>query len=313
MDDAPLPDSPAPAPHLCPNCGAAAPGRFCATCGQRQDRRLASVRRMAVEAVQDQFSIGAELPVTLKLLLFRPGHLTRDYLAGRIARYVPPLRLYLVASLAFFFILSLTADFDRPIAEARAGIEAARDSAANAERGDSTGLRIRVSGADSSGINLHFDTTDASARLTPLKRWAQHRVDRLNAMDREELVRRFLDGFQRNAPRAVFALLPIYALVLKLLYLRRKRLYAEHFVFALHVHAFVFVLFTAALALRLPDWLDTLMLWVWVPIYVFLAMLRVYGQSIPKTLLKYVVLFLAYCTLLLFLLVVTAVATAFTI
>jgi hypothetical protein len=312
VDAAPLPPDPAPAPHLCPNCGAAAPGRFCARCGQRQDRRLASVRRMAVEAVQDQFSIGAELPVTLKALLFQPGHLTRDYLAGRIARYVPPLRLYLVASLAFFFILSWTADFENPLAEARADIEAARDSAVPAQ-GDSSGLRVRVSGMDSARIGFRFDTTDASGWLTPLKIWGQRRVDRLNTMDRDELYRRFMDGFQRNAPRAVFVLLPIYALVLKLLYLRRNRLYAEHFVFALHVHAFVFVLFSAALALRLPDWLDTLMLWVWVPVYVFLAMLRVYGQGIPKTLLKYGILFVAYCTVLIFLLVATALATALTI
>ncbi|MBW3629148.1 MAG: DUF3667 domain-containing protein [Gemmatimonadetes bacterium] len=56
---------------------------------------------MAAEGIQDQLSLGAELPVTLAALLFRPGHLTREYLAGRIVRYAPPLRLYLVASLAF--------------------------------------------------------------------------------------------------------------------------------------------------------------------------------------------------------------------
>jgi hypothetical protein len=310
VDPAPPPTEPAPAPHLCPNCGAAAPGRFCAVCGQRQDRRLASVRSMAVEAIQDQFSLGAELPVTLQALVLRPGYLTREYLAGRIARYVPPLRLYLVASLAFFFILSWRADFDRPIEEARAGIAAARDSAV-VEPGDSSGLNVGVGGMDSARINVQLDTTDASGTLTPVKRWIQHRVDRLNAMDRQELGRRFLEGFQRNAPRAVFALLPIYALVLKLLYLRRGRLYAEHFVFALHVHAFVFLLFT--LTYVLPDWLDGPVLWIWMPAYVFLAMLRVYGQSIPKTLLKYGLLFVAYCTALLVLLVATAIATALTI
>jgi hypothetical protein len=310
VDAAPLPPESPPAP-VCPNCGAPAPGRFCASCGQRQDKRLASVRRMAAEAIQDQLSLGAELPVTLGALLFRPGHLTREYLSGRIVRYVPPLRLYLVASLAFFFILSWTADFDRPFQEAQAGIAAARDSAQAAEATDSSGLRIQVDGEPLSHINLPLDTTDASARLTPVKKWILRRVERLDEMDRDELYRRFVQGFQRNAPRAVFLLLPIYALVLKLLYMRRRRLYAEHFVFALHVHAFVFVLFT--LTFVLPDWLDGLILWLWLPAYVFFAMLRVYGQSVGKTLLKYGLLFVAYCTTLIVLLAATAIVTALTI
>jgi hypothetical protein len=279
---------------------------------ERQDRRLASVRRMAAEGIQDQFSLGAELPVTLAALLFRPGQLTREYLAGRIVRYVPPLRLYLVASLAFFFILSFTADVEGPLTQMSREIEAARDSAGSAAAPDTSRTGLRFGDGDGDlNLGISFDTTDASGRLAPLKRWAQHRVDRLNQMDREELGRRFLEGFRRNAPRAVFLLLPIYALVLKLLYARHKRLYAEHFVFALHVHAFVFVLFT--LTFVLPDWVDSLLLLIWLPVYVFFAMLRVYEQSVPKTLLKYGLLFVAYCTALLLLLVGTAVATALTI
>ena len=302
--DAPDPPAP-PAERLCPNCDAPAPGRFCAACGQRQDRRLASVRRMAVEGVQDQLSVGSELPVTLVALLFRPGKLTNEYLAGRIARYVPPLRLYLVASLAFFFILSFRADFDAPFAEASADLEAAADSAA------STGPPRPTIQGTPVDIGVAFDTVGATGRIGELKRLGQRRLDRLGAMDRAELVRRASEALERNAPRMVFLLLPIYALILKLLYVRRNRLYAEHFVFALHIHALVFVLFTVSFVT--PDWIDELFLFVWVPVYVFFAMLRVYRQSVAKTLLKYAVLFCGYCSALLLLVVATALIVALTI
>ena len=302
MEPAPAPPE-TPAPSRCLNCGEPAPGKFCPACGQRQDRKLASVRRMAVEGLQDQLSLGSELPVTLSALLFRPGKLTTEYLAGRIARYVPPLRLYLVASLAFFFILSFQADFDEPLVQAGEEIQAAQDSAA--ATADSVARQNPLN------IGVSFDTAGATGRLGDLKRWGQRRVDHLNSMERDELARAFMDGFQRNAPRAVFVLLPIYALILKLLYARRGRLYAEHFVFALHIHAFVFVLFS--LLFITPEWMDQAMLMLWTPLYVFLAMKRVYAQSIPKTLLKYGILFLAYCSVLLVLLVATVVAVALTI
>ena len=258
---------------------------------------------MAAEGIQDQLSLGAELPVTLAALLFRPGHLTREYLAGRIVRYVPPLRLYLVASLAFFFILSWTADFGGVLDEARGEVAAEADSV-------NAAAALIVTRPDGRLIGIQLDTTGPGV-LTPTKRGIQRRIERLNGMDKEVLYREFLAGFQRNAPRAVFLLLPIYALVLKLLYFRRTRLYAEHFIFALHVHAFAFALFT--LTFILPEWLDSLVLLVWMPVYIFLAMRRVYEQSIPKTLLKYAILFFAYTNLLLLLLIATAVITALTI
>ena len=80
--------------------------------------------------------------------------------------------------------------------------------------------------------------------------------------------------------------------------------------FALHIHAFVFVIF--CLLFVTPEWLDRVLLVLWLPLYAFLAMKRVYGQSIPKTLLKYGVLFLAYCTALLLMLVATVLVVAMT-
>ena len=101
----------------------------------------------------------------------------------------------------------------------------------------------------------------------------------------------------------MFVLLPVFALMLKLLYVRRRRFYAEHFVFLLHVHAFVYMIFAALLVMRgvftLPTWLALSAL-LWVGIYIFVAMRRVYGQGRGITLVKYWLLGLGYILILAF-------------
>lgn len=308
------PAAPLAAEHRCPNCTAPAPRRFCAECGQRQDRRLASVRRMAMEAIHDQFSLGTELPRTLGALLTRPGLLTNDYLAGRVARYVAPFRLYLVSSLVFFVLLSWTAPMEDGVQVDRRAAAPA-DPAAEGPRtsppgGDVGPVRISLDSENEIRFDLDLDTI-APGPLTPAKRWIQRRVQHVNEMEGGEFRRRFVDGLQANVPNAVFLLLPIYALLLKVVYVRDERLYAEHFIFALHVHAFAFVVFT--LRLFLPGFADLLIFLVWLPVYLFVAMRRVYGQGRWTTALKYAFLFVAYNVALGLLLGATALVTALTV
>lgn len=296
-------DLPPAGGRSCPNCGAPAEGRFCSACGQRQGRRLASIRGMLAAALADQFSLDATLPRTLGGLL-RPGYLTREYLAGRIARYIPPLRLYLVSSLLFFFALSWTvAPGEAPSAGDAGTAASVAETGAEAEVGPAR-MNIQVDIVDR-------DTTGLSGWERAVVRTLVRRVDRLRGMTVAEFESRFLTGLQRNAPKAVFVLIPVFALCLKLLYLRRRRLYAEHFVFALHVHAFAFLLFT--LMLLIPGGLDVLVLLLLLAAYLFSALHRVYRQSVPGTLLKYSLLVGGYGLALLAVLVVTAALTALTI
>lgn len=59
--------------------------------------------------------------------------------------------------------------------------------------------------------------------------------------DPQEQLKRFLLVLQSKLPYAVFVLIPLFAVSTSLLYWRRRRCYAEHFLFALHLHAFVFL------------------------------------------------------------------------
>src|SRR5262245_28998138 len=97
---------PAAAP-ACANCGAAVPGKFCGRCGQRLEHEMHSVVHFVREATEDLTHADSRLWSTLRALLFRPGFLTREFIAGRRVRYLPPLRLYLVLSVLFFLIAAV--------------------------------------------------------------------------------------------------------------------------------------------------------------------------------------------------------------
>jgi hypothetical protein len=106
------------------------------------------------------------------------------------------------------------------------------------------------------GFELHVDeagnlTADgAQGRLGgELKR----RLDRFNAMQRQDKVEHLLLGALRYGPYAMFVLLPAFALLLLLVYLgprsrypERPRRYAEHLVFAAHNHAFLALIIGAS-------------------------------------------------------------------
>ena len=98
-DAALLPDHP-----NCLNCGTELRGQYCGNCGQRARSRLISLWELLQDAFGDLFEIDSRLWRTVIPLLARPGRLTRDYLEGRRARYMPPFRMYLVLSVIFFVV-----------------------------------------------------------------------------------------------------------------------------------------------------------------------------------------------------------------
>lgn len=122
-----------------------------------------------------------------------------------------------------------------------------------------------------------------------------------------DAVREVLRDLLEYAPHMVFLLLPLFAVILKLLYIRRSRYYAEHFVFALHVHAFVFTMFTVMFILPW-DWINGIFL-LWILVYVWLALRHVYRQGWARTTLKWWALGGTYFCFLLFGLIGLAVVT----
>lgn len=291
----PLPTGP------CRNCGMPTPGRFCPECGQRSAQRVLSAPQMVHDGVEDHLSLDARLPRTLVSLLFRPGFLTAEYLAGRIVRYVSPLRLYLSASLLFFVLLPFVAGFDRlwQAMEPRVN-QASSSETAHPERHSRT--RDRVGDASQPGSSLPggsgefvltrsgIDTTKVGGLLRPLAVYYVRQEAKLNSMSPREGSRVLYGEVVENVPRLVFLLLPVFALFLKGLYPRR--LYVEHFVFALHFHTFLFLGATVALV---GESMTVLMLLSLLAlIYLFLAQRRVYQQGWRWLIAKHIMLLIAY-------------------
>lgn len=252
----------------CLNCGTAAPGNYCPSCGQATADVRVSLRRMVGEAVDDLFAVNARLPRTLGLLLRRPGRLTTEYLAGRRARFIAPLRLYLVTSFIYFLAFGLSTG------GAMFQVEPGTQGQAQLTEEDLRSVR-----------EIPFLPEAMAERLS-------QRLQQVNAAGPDAVNRMLARELPSRIPLAVFLLVPLFAALLKLVYVRRGRYYAEHFVFALHLHAFAFVLFTLVL-LSPTRWLSLALLMGFF-VYLVQAMRHVYGQPLPRTLVKLAILGAGY-------------------
>jgi hypothetical protein len=130
---------------------------------------------------------------------------------------------------------------------------------------------------------------------------------RLNEMTPREALRVEVAALEAMAPRVAFVLVPAFAGMLKLLQFRRKRVYAEHFVFALHFHAFSVLLATGALIVA-RSWFTWLAAGA-VLLYLLLGMRRFYAESWLRTSTKFVVLAAMYLLTLTFATVALAIGS----
>src|SRR5262249_9259019 len=126
---------PLPFTH-CENCGAELIGPHCAQCGQPAIDYRRSFRHVIVDVLDSFLNWDSKFFATLGLLLIKPWKLTNEFLAGKRVRYLHPLRLYLLASILFFFVINYSAKglkfqpgkiSDKNRAEVAAAIEERRD------------------------------------------------------------------------------------------------------------------------------------------------------------------------------------------
>jgi hypothetical protein len=88
----------------CLNCNAEVNGRYCSVCGQENIEPQETFWQLVSHFVYDLFHYDGKVLSTLKTLIFKPGLLTREYVRGRRASYLHPIRLYIFISAVFFII-----------------------------------------------------------------------------------------------------------------------------------------------------------------------------------------------------------------
>jgi Protein of unknown function (DUF3667) len=339
----------------CENCGTQLQGHWCAKCGQPAIDYRRSFRHVIADLLNEFLNWDSKFFATIGLLLVRPWKLTNQFLAGHRVRYVHPLRLYLVASILFFFAAtygiksahlqpidlspSTRAEIrselkhenvppevrekieqalgGKPVSpEKRAALEKqlknenlpkpARDAIQQRlEYGDPAPLDARAKLEDTLK-NLPPDVrtkveeslkkaqdkavifeADKEEKPNDMPKWLEKRA-REKFGEHGTNIQLFLITLMSNLPYMMLACIPLFAFVLKLLYIRRRTFYIDHLVYALHIHTFAYVgiilIVSATIGLHrvipgsIAGWIVAL-LWITFLVQIFLSIRRVYRQG----------------------------------
>jgi hypothetical protein len=230
----------------CANCGGPLAGPYCSSCGQKATASRPALADLLHEGLHELTHLDGKMLGTLRLLITRPGTLTREFIDGRRARYLTPIRLYLVCSVIFFGVVSLLPA--RP-------------------------WHVRVTNASNTRLE------EGAAR-----------VNRNPAL--------LAESFEHNLPKAMFVLMPLFGALVFLFNRRVEPMYVPHLYFAVHYHAFLFLLLTAVAGLTAIRSLWTMIPGLLLPLvslpYLAVALRRVYGGGGLATVLKSVAIWVIY-------------------
>lgn len=274
----------------CQNCGATLYGAYCHRCGQRQRER--SIRAIATALFREITEADGRLWRTIRLLFGKPGLLTALNVHGRRARYVRPVRLYLLASVLFFGAFQYT----QPVRHAY--VQEKTDGSPS----EVTRTPSRESGGRSADEGLSGPAPDSTAMSeagSPGVTFSE-RIRRGFRMQ-SRTPGRFSVVFAQVFSTGLLLALPLIALALYLLY--RLPLY-DHVVFAFHFGAAFLIGLLAfmmlgvamkAVLLGYPAWLErmpNLNLFLYVAFsglclaYLYAALQRTYRESRGRTVWK---------------------------
>ena len=324
---------------------------FCPNCGQKNSTRKLNTSDFFNEFLSGLFSYDSRFQRTLRVLLFKPGKISKDYISGKRTRYVNPFRFYLSASIIFFLIAGISDSFEginlqeqdknfqeqfnriqqdillqselnnspafkennihldsiiKAIPEKKEMTKSYEDVYVSEQELDTLNSIERNSKKISIFYRYYRATgeSDVNAVMTHLNysqtnwnHWLYEKAIKINLIYTNPQI--FVDYFISKLPFIIFFYLPVFALFIWLLYLRRPFNYMEHLVFAFHVQTTLFVFYIIASSLDYllnSNWgfglANTVFLF-----YLYKALRNFYGQGRVKTILKFILLNIIFFTL----------------
>lgn len=303
---------------ICPNCGNPLAGdhNFCSHCGQENHNPRLPVGKVLFEFVENNYNLDSRLYKTLQYLFLKPGQLTLAYINNQRQKYVSPAKIYLFASFIFFFVLSLSVRITNQVS-VRTPDENALipDSVRENNLSVSFGSSHFFSKAELTNMLKYQPLTDEiidsiyRCNGVPEPGWMDRKVLRLNLKlaSGQLTLGDIISSFIRNVSTAMFFLMPFFAFLSYLFFMKKELYYVDHLILSLHLHSFIFCIFTVWLLLSeiwLSGWIMVIFL-LWLSYYFFVAARRVYGYRWRKTILKGSLLIFIYNLFLVVILVFT--------
>ena len=313
----------------CRNCGTEVTGRHCPQCGQLAASFHRPFLSLIADSISDTLALDGRIARTLPLLLFRPGVLTRRYIEGKRARYVPPFRLFLLSSLIFYLLVFGFLGQARWLDDA-----AMRMNDGYLSEEEMTALREEVIRQDGSvdqeqleallrhGPEAADGATDGEASgdmpVEEILAEAGTTDDPLaeRVLQISENPRLFMMAVETWTPRLSLLLVPLTMLVMALMYAWHRRIYVyDHAIHALHLHSWMYL--TATLAILLGFVIGSqaalLLFLAALPFYVTLSLKAAYRSGYLVSLARMIFLFVFWTVALALLLVGVFIASAFSL
>jgi len=320
----------------CLNCGTILEGKFCHNCGQENLQIKESFGHMINHAVSDYFHFDHQFFHTLKPLLFKPGTLTNEYMAGRRTQYLHPVKMYIFISLVFFFFYmkdnkNEPVKFNETDKTEEGIIYSTKTGKAKGPVADTVKNK---NNAEESLVLFGIDVNDK-------KTYKDYLADqqKLPAGERDNFLERYLkkksydwksngkgaksmfaEAFKHNVPKMMFILLPLFALILKVAFWKNRKFYVEHLIYSFHLHCFLFLFLalTFVLAFILPqswedvnDWVN-IFAFFYINWYIYKSLKAVYQRSRWRTISKMLGIGIMYMLALSTCFLIVAAVTALT-
>jgi hypothetical protein len=251
-----------PAGSPCANCGTPLRGAWCYQCGQLGEDYHRSTHHILIEAFENFFHADGRLANTVPRLFFDPAGLTNDYLAGKRAPQIPPLRLFLVTLLVLFFVGSGSVQLDQLLPK------------------DDQGNKITfIDQAELDKLHVEFNGTSDNQAATD---WLKNHVAAA-VKDPRSLIR----AMGEEGHRFAFLMLPLSAFLLSIIFVfRRSYNLFDHLIFTMHSLSFQGLLVTVVMGFDQMVGGGFARLLVVMPVHLFFHMRGVYRLSLLGTLFR---------------------------
>ncbi len=302
--------------NICQNCGHTVPERFCTFCGQENIETRQSFGHLLRHFIEDLTHYEGNFWRTIKHLLFRPGYLTKTYLAGKRSSYVLPVKLYIFISFIAFFIPAFTPHYND-----EAEIAASKELYDATHKAEAENKPDTIRLTDHGNVAVRFGSNDtlrngrrrfetekeyeSFQRSLPeakrdgfITRYMAKTDINLRRMDRDEIREELTESFSHNFPKVLFIFLPVFAFTIWIFHGKKRWLFFDHAIFTLHYFSFILLLFTIVNVFTnfIPWYLlvnplsvstvSLMILWLWGIYYFYRAHRKMYEESRSISVLK---------------------------